>query len=253
MRLDAAFIWTFFLVFCRCSAMLLASPVFGAQSTPVPIRVFTTLAISSAVTLAVGVNPITPPDDLVTLFMGAGQELVIGILIGAFCNLVLQGVQIAGSFIDLQMGLSMSQTMNPVTGVPVSVIGQFKFMLGIVLFLCMNGHHVMLQAFAASFEIAPALGMTSLAPLGSGLVGTIANISVLALQIAAPVAAVGFVVDASLGIVNKAVPQMQAYMVGVPAKTLIGLLALAVTLPTLATSIQAGLAQSMEALSGVLR
>lgn len=253
MRLDAAFIWTFFLVFCRCSAMLLASPVFGAQSTPVPIRVFTTLAISSAVTLAVGVNPITPPDDLVTLLMGAGQELVIGILIGAFCNLVLQGVQISGSFIDLQMGLSMSQTMNPVTGVPVSVIGQFKFMLGIVLFLCMNGHHVMLQAFASSFEVAPGLGMSSLNALGNGLVGTVANISLLALQIAAPVAAVGFVVDASLGIVNKAVPQMQAYMVGVPAKTLMGLLALAVTLPTLATSIQAGLAHSMEALGGVLR
>lgn len=252
MKFDAVFVWTFFLVFSRCSAMLLASPVFGAQSTPVPVRVFTTLAISGAMTFAVGVHPVAVPSGLPELLSGVAQELVVGLIIGAFCNLVMHGVQIAGSFIDLQMGLSMSQTMNPATGVPVSVIGQFKYLLGIVLFLSMNGHHVMLKGFAASFDTVPAMGLATLPALNTSLVGTISDICLLALQIAAPVAAVGFVVDASLGIVNKAVPQMQAFMVGVPAKTLMGLLTLGLTLPTLATAIQHGIEQSFISLRGVI-
>ena len=117
MTMDAALMWAFLLVFVRCSAMLLSSPIFGAQSTPVQVRVFTTLAISACLTFAVGPKVGPLPSDAVTMAAGVAQEVAVGLLLGAFCNLVLQAVQMAGSFLDLQMGLSMSQALNPMTGV----------------------------------------------------------------------------------------------------------------------------------------
>ncbi|MFN8219464.1 MAG: flagellar biosynthetic protein FliR [Fimbriimonadales bacterium] len=253
MTMDAALMWAFLLVFVRCSAMLLSSPIFGAQSTPVQVRVFTTLAISACLTFAVGPKVGPLPSDAVTMAAGVAQEVAVGLLLGAFCNLVLQAVQMAGSFLDLQMGLSMSQALNPMTGVPVTVVSQFKFLLGIAIFLGMNAHHLMLKAFAASYQTVPSFSLQHLGQIQTGFIDMVSGMSMLALQIAAPVAAVGFVVDASLGIVNKAVPQMQAFMVGMPAKTIMGLLTLSMTLPALATSMQAGVARTFEALHVLTR
>ena len=118
----------------------------------------------------------------------------------------------------------MSQSLNPITGVSSTVISQYKFMLGVVVYLSINAHHLMLQAFADSYQALPAFGAGDLPLLKAEIVSSIARMSLLALQISAPVMAVGLVVDAALGVVNKAVPQMQAFLVGLPAKVLMGLL-----------------------------
>jgi flagellar biosynthesis protein FliR len=73
--------------------------------------------------------------------------------------------------------------------------------------------------------------------------------TLLALQMAAPVAAVSFVVDAALGLVNRAVPQMPALLVGLPAKVLMGLVALSVGLPALVGTVEAGVERTTDAIS----
>jgi flagellar biosynthesis protein FliR len=61
-----------------------------------------------------------------------------------------------------------------------------------------------------------------------------------------------FVVDAAIGIVNKAVPQMPAFLVGLPAKMAMGLLALALSLPTLVSAVQSGVRSAFEILYRML-
>lgn len=249
--MNEALLYAFLLVFVRCSAMLLSSPVFGGQNTPLPVRIFTTLSISAAITLVVNPAKAAVPTNLGDLSMALANEAVSGLLIGSFMSLVLQAAQMAGSIMDFQLGLSMSQVLNPVNGVSVTILAQFKFMLGAVLYLCMDGHHQMLIAFANSYHTMPALGVSTMPQLGSGILGLIGAISILALQIAAPVIAVSLVLDAALGLINKAVPQMPAMLIGMPAKTLIGMIAVAVSLPALATGIQSGVGYGFNALEHV--
>ena len=240
MHFDSALLYAFLLVFVRCSAMLLVSPMFGAQNSPLQVRIFTTLAIAGALTCALkpAIGPV--PSEMYLFVASVLKELLAGLLIGTFMSLVLLAAQMAGAIIDMDMGLSLSQEFSPLTGVSVTVVSQFKYMLALVLFLSMNCHHQMILAFARSYETMPALTYDSIPAVRSGIVSLVGSLSLLALQMAAPVIAVSMIVDAGLGMVNKAVPQIQAMLVGLPAKMILGMLALSLGLPAMATAISSG-------------
>jgi flagellar biosynthesis protein FliR len=251
--LDAAFVFSFLCVFVRCSAMFLSSPVFGSQSTPIYVRVMTCLAISGALTLALGQKVGPPPPDLYSFVMAIAHEVVAGLLIGVFMSFVLQAAQMAGALIDAQMGLGMSQILNPINGVSSTVISQFKYFLSVVVFLSLNGHHLMLQAFAKSYGDMPGLSMEKLPAMQEGLVSLMGQLSLLSLQMAAPVLGVSLVVDAALGIINKAVPQVQVMQVGMPAKIVIGMVALGVGLPAIVAGVNTGVESATDSLLRLMR
>ena len=232
---------------------MLSSPVFGSPTTPVHIRVMTTLAISGALTFSL--HPTAPelPRSLGDMALAVGNEAACGLLLGAFVSMVMMAVTMAGSFLDLQVGLGMSQVMNPVTGVPSTVMAQFKSLLALVVFLGVQGHHFVLQAFVRSYETMPTLSMAALDPIRSSFVGMIGEMSLLALQIAAPVAAVGLIVDTAMGIVNRAVPQMPVFLVGLPVKIVASMVALSVALPALVFGVQNGVESASNALGEVWR
>lgn len=253
MPLDSLTIFTFFLVFVRCSGMMIAAPVFGAANLPVHIRVLITAAFSMALTFAVRPSIGEIPADLSSFAMAVANEAVSGLLIGTFFSLVLHAVSMAGALVDIQMGLGMSQVLNPITGVPVSVVGQFKYMLGLMVFLQVDAHHLMLGAFLQSYQNLPTLSYDIVEPLRESLVAMLGQMMWLALQMAAPVAAVSVVVDAALGLVNRAVPQMHAFLVGMPAKTLMGMIALSISLPALVGSVQNGIEVAVDGLTLLFR
>lgn len=251
MKLDTPLLFTFALVFVRCSAMLLASPVFGGN-TPVTIRVGFATMVSAALTPVMLSHVGHVPTHLYDVGAAVVYEALVGILIGATLHALILAAQMAGAFLDIQVGLSSIQVLNPQTGNPVSLFAQFKYFLAIVLLLLVNGHHAMFQAFVHSYEMSPGLGMASLPGVKDDLVAFVGQLSLLSLQIAAPVAAVCVVVDAAAGIVNKSVPQMQAFLVTLPAKILLGILALSLGLPLLVVAIQNGVEHTFDALSRML-
>lgn len=185
---------------------------------------------------------------MVGLVLSALHELVIGLLIGSFFQLVLQAIQMAGSMIDLQMGLSSSQTLNPVSGVPVTVIAQFKYMLAIVVFLSVGAHHTVIQAFVASYTLAPPSSAISMPSVQTGLIDLVQGFSLMAVQVAMPIAAVSFIVDAALGLVNRAVPMVPVFLIGLPAKIMLGLITVSVALPAIASGVRAGVDQVSDTL-----
>ncbi len=253
MNYDSALLFAFMLVFVRCSAMMLASPVFGAQSTPVQIRVLTTFAISAALTAIIQPKIGPVPTDMYGFVSSVIQELLAGLLIGMFMSLAMQVALIAGAICDLQVGLSMSQAMNPITGVSVTVLSQFKFLLGVVIFLQIDAHHMLIELFVRSYQTVPSLSMSSVPAVQAGLLHLLGTVFLLALQIAAPVMAVSFVVDAGLGIINRAVPQMQAMNVGLPAKIGIGLTAVGLGLPALAGGVNAAVGEAFKVLGPIFK
>lgn len=253
MTFDSAFLWAFFCVFLRASAMMLASPFFGAQTTPTSIRAMTTLSIAAALTFALqpSVGPL--PAEMGGFALGLLNEIAVGLLIGAFATLVFSAFQIAGALLDLQIGLGASQILNPVDGVPATLLSQYKYTLAIVIFLLMNGHHLLFQAFVESYRLAPGLTQQSMLVIQDNLLSLIAQSALLGLQIAAPVMAVGLVVDAALGLVNKAVPQMPVMLVGLPAKLGLGMVALSVALPALVSGVSYGSELAAQSLTEVFR
>jgi flagellar biosynthesis protein FliR len=244
---DAAFM-AFLLVFVRCSAMFATCPVFSSQSIPVQVRVFTTAAVSGALAFVIRPELGPPPSSLYELIAAAMREALSGVLIGSLVNLAMQGIQMAGSMMDLQSGLGQSQALNPMSGVTSSVISQFKSMLAVVIFLTTDAHHLMIQAFVRSYHVLPAFGQ-----IQQSFFAALEQITVLSLQIAAPVMACGFVVDAALALLARAVPQMPAMMVGMPAKIGVGVATIAIGIPMTVAAVNAMLGVSFNALAGIFR
>ncbi len=252
MNMSGPLLLAFFLVFIRCSALLLTSPVFGAQSTPVHVRIMTTLAISAAITMVVKPDMGHVPTDLYSLTMAIAQEVAAGILIGTFMSLALQVAQIAGGIMDLQTGLGSSHALNPINGVDSTLLSQFKFMLGVVVFLSIDGHHLVLQAMVRSYSTMPVLSVESIPVIREGLLTLFTSVFLLAIQIAAPVLGVSLVVDTTLGLISRAVPTFQAMHVGLPAKIALGLIAVGVGLPALTGGITAATHLALKALAPIL-
>lgn len=252
MSVDAGWIYGLLLVFVRSSAMFLSSPLFGG-SVPARVRLAFCLLFSMCVLPVVQSTLGAPPSDLFSLIAAIGREAGIGLLIGLCIQMLLVAAQIAGSLLDMQLGFQMMQMFNPQMGGMASLMGQFKYMLFLVLIFLTNGHHMMLSAFVHSFESPLVFDTTNLAAIQTGLLQMLGGASVLAIQIAAPVAAVSFIVDAASGVINKSIPQMPVSMVTLGAKSALGALALALGLPLMVVAVQSGLGHTADGLTDLLR
>lgn len=253
--IEIAGFYTFLLVFVRCGAMLLASPVFGSHNTPTQVRIFTTLAIAGSLSLIIRDQSAAVPASLGALITQMIHEAGIGILIGGVIQLALQAASMAGAIMDTQSGLSSAHVMNPIDGHSSTLLSQFKFMISVVVFLQVDGHHSMIRAFVASYQAIPTSAQQSFAwdQVQMGVLQLLQASCLLALQIAGPVLAVSLVTDAALGLVNRAVPQMPAMIVGMPAKLVAGLVAVALGLPALTNGTQAILGQAFDQLGRMIR
>lgn len=243
---NESYVFAFLTVFVRSSALLFSAPLFGSRNVPA----FTRVGLAGL--LALSLTPLfreelgAPPTELGAFVLRLGNEVVAGLLLGSCIQLFVQCLQMAGAFLDVQVGFGTAQLLNPATGAPVSILAQFKSLLALVLLLCANGHLLMIQAFVASFQVEFTITTATFPELVLECVRYVGSLSIVAVQIAAPVTAVCFVVDLALGIVSKAVPQMQVFLVGMPAKVMMGMLAMAVALPLLVVTTQVGIERAFD-------
>lgn len=233
MTVDSALLIAFLAAFLRTSAMMLAAPLFTGTGVPLMVRIFFSAGLSLALTPIVH-QVVVVPQDLHALLMLAVQEIAYGLVLGFCVQLIMLAAESAGSFLDLQVGFGLASVLAPGSNIPGGVIARFKFLLALVLFVSVNGHHMMFQALAAGYQVSHQMSLnatfeTVLLALG--------RMSILAIQIAAPVAAVMFVVDACMGIVSRAVPQINVLMAGISGKILVGMVGLSVSLPALAIGV----------------
>lgn len=195
------------------------------------VRVFSILGLSLALTPVVA--PYLPPFPAT---WSAGVFLVVReFLMGLGCGLVFRflfaGVQMAGNLVAIQMGFGMATLLDPQTQAQNTLLAEMLVLLATLIFLTMNGHHVLLRLLARSYQEVPL--ETSIA-LPGGLFTYVPSLGCLmynlAVQLLAPVLALLFLTQLALGLVARAVPQIQVMIVGFPLTIALGLFFLSLTL-----------------------
>ncbi|MEK3734584.1 flagellar biosynthetic protein FliR [Paenibacillus sp. FSL M8-0334] len=225
----------FMLIFCRITAFFVVVPVFSTLSVPASYKIGLSSIISLIVYLSFGIGAVVPQDmGYVILIM---QEVLVGLLLGFTTYLMMAAVQTAGALIDIQIGFSMANVIDPFTGASTPLIGHFKYMLALLVFLSMNGHHYLLDAIMYSYDWIPVTGeIFSKIHDGSVaefLIRTFAYSFVLALQMAAPLVAALFLTDVGLGFLAKTAPQFNVFVIGIALKIIVGLILLMLLMPGL--------------------
>lgn len=249
MRLDEAFLIAFFAGFVRCTAMLLSSPLNGSV-VPVIVRVL--LGVVVSLCLVPVVQPYVPaPQTMPDLIGLAVREAAAGLVIGMMLQFLVAAFQMAGSIMDLQIGLGSAQILNPSTGGMSTPLGQFKFWLAIVLLFLLDAHQLMFKALVASYRLPGVIGGDQGRLIENSL-ATFGQLMMVCVQIAAPVIGVTVVIDVAAGLINKAVPQTQPFLLSLPAKIALGIVTLSLGLPGLVVIVQRSVETSFDGIGRIL-
>jgi flagellar biosynthetic protein FliR len=221
------------LVFARLAAIVMLIP--GLGETFVPVRIRLSLALLLALMLFPIVGATVPPiPDTVSGVGGAViKETLIGLMIGTILRLFMTSLAAAGEIVSIQTTLGFAQTANPTQAAPSTTLGTFLGLIGIVLVMSTNLHHLFLSAIVRSYTIFPFTKQIMVADANALAVQTVSRSFALGLQLAAPVVAFSLIFNIATGLVGRVMPQFQIYFVSAPLMIILGLSLFALTLGTM--------------------
>ena len=223
---------TFLLVLTRTSGIFFVSPFFGSLNLPVHIRAAT------AFTMTVLLFPVLLDEMVVetpaTVVMFAAlvvQELFIGWLIGFIGYVVLSAINMAGKIMDMQVGFTIAQVMDPTSNEQSPLIGSFLYNLTIIYFLAVNGHHMIVAALMESFRAVPFNSIVWHEAMADFIVNITNGVFLVGMKIAMPVTFSILMTNVGMGILARTMPQMNIFVIGVPMHLMIGTAMLALLMP----------------------
>jgi flagellar biosynthesis protein FliR len=221
----------FMLVLSRVAGIFSAIPVFGGKRLPIRIRVVTIVAITLVCFPVLALTPPSGmPSDTFTLVFLALRELMIGLTMAFITQIIFSAIEFSGQIIGIQMGFSISSIIDPTNGVQAQVMAVMQSLLATLLFLSLNIHHLFIRTIVDSFRIIP-LGAWNLnGELVLFLVRATSDVFVLGVRLAAPVMVALLLTSVTLGIMARAFPQMNVFMISLPLNVGIGFIVLGLTL-----------------------
>jgi flagellar biosynthetic protein FliR len=221
----------FLLVFMRVSGLFLIVPIFGTRNVPVIFRIGLALFVSYLI-IGFQALPVNVRLDTYTqLAFYALTELIIGFVLGFVALLAFSAISMAGQLIDTHLGFGLVHMLDPQSGMEVTLMGKFKNILAIIIFFTIDGHHKLISIVAGSFNYVPAGNVRIDTVITLGMIELFVNYFVLALTIAIPIIAASIIVEMVFGIIVRTVPQMNIFVLGIPIKIVIGLIALYLLIP----------------------
>jgi flagellar biosynthetic protein FliR len=241
----------FALVITRLVPLFLFAPLFSSKLIPMRARGIIAVALAVGLTpLALSGDPV--PLDAMTIAGLIGKELLVGLAFAFVIGILFQALTVAGTIVDTLIGFSFGASVDPITGNQGTVLAQVYNLLGVMVFIAINGDAMVIRGFAETFALVPLLEMPALGALLDGAIGAFTGIFTAAVQICAPVLLALVLTDVAFGLVTKVVPQLNVFSMGLPTKVLVGIVIFGASLPFVAGFITDQLEVSVEAALGSL-
>ena len=224
----------FLMFFLRVSALLLTAPMFGHQAIPLQVKVVLAMFLSYVLFTFHITQSIVVDLKLVSLFVLAVKEMITGASIGFAIGIIFGGVRYAGELISYDMGFSMATMYDPENNASFPVIGEMLYWYLLMIFILLNGHHFIIEALIGSYKAIP-IGTWNISEGAiQKLISLTGQMFIVAVKIAAPVLVSLFIANISIGILNKAMPQMNIFGIIFSLKIGLGAIVLIATIPVIA-------------------
>ena len=208
-----------FLASLRIGAFLISSPFFGGSSVPLQVRIIMAVLLGVAV-----VNNVTVPDwqsfTALTGIQVIMTELAIGIGSGLILTIWFSAVLLAGEKIASSAGLGFAAQIDPDSGGQTPVVSKTFSLFLTVIFLSWNGHLLVLQAVAESYEHLPVGAMPSFPLLIQGGIAAAGSMFLAATIIMLPITAFLLAINLVIGVITRSAPQLNLFSFGFPISML---------------------------------
>lgn len=241
----------FMLVFTRLAGMIQTAPFFSNIQAPVMTKIwFSAICAFIMYPLVFASKTYIMPRDMVEFMVLIAFEFMIGYLIGFIANLILEGVRMAGNIFSIQMALSMSEALDPATGISSNEISRIYIYLTTLIFLGTGAYQMLFMAVFGSFNSLPIGNFPFFdAQIINSMMILFTQIFKIAFGVALPIFSVLLISDILLGMMSKMMPQMNIYMVAIPIKIYIGLFLILAFLSATNVYLQGVISNYMQALS----
>lgn len=218
-----------FLLSLRVGVVLLFTPVLQAMSMPPTVRVLLVVGLSAC--LGLGLPDVaTPAQGLAStpgpLLAAALAELALGATLALAVLAAFAAFSLAGRLLDVQIGFGIAQVLDPSSRKPTPLLTSVFHQVGVLVFFLVNGHHALLRGLAYSLERFPLGRAWSVDSAAPEVLKQVGGLFTLGLALAAPIVVCLLMVELALGVVSRNLPQMNMFVIGIPVKVVVGLLAL---------------------------
>lgn len=159
-------------------------------------------------------------------------EGLIGIALGLVGQLVFAGIEMAGRLISLKITLSFAQIVNTMTQQKSDIVGNLFTMLAILIFLSINGDKIYINAIVKSFEVIP-VTQAQIHQAGPFMLQVAKYLFIIGVQVATPFLIVLFMLDLSLAIFARIMPQANIMFIAIPVRLGLGFILLTLIMPYL--------------------
>lgn len=243
----------FMLIFTRMSGLFATAPFFSTFQMPEQVKIWFCALISFILypilsAKAHFIMPHSMPEFAVLIAI----EFAIGFALGFLANLLFVGVQMVGELISIQMGLSMANILDPVSGESTTVISNLYVYLVTLVFLGLGAYEYLFAAVYKSFFVLP-VGLEG--TFNSGIIEGALLLSgkmfQIAFGLAMPIFSVLLVCDILLGLMSKVMPQMNIFMVSLPFKVFLGLVLILIFLKGSTSYLTDVIAEYLQAILGL--
>jgi flagellar biosynthetic protein FliR len=241
------------LILGRVAGIFAAAPIFSHQGAPMRVRAGLALGIALAFA---GHVPADAAANITTVWGLVGAtllEMATGVMLGLAPQLIVSGLLLGGQVAGIHMGLGVAELVDPATRVSATPVALWLQFLGLLIFLALDVHHLVIRALARSLTVAPpgALRLGT-AELGAVL-GLVGGVFEVGLRVAAPVLAGLLITDTGLGLLARAIPELNVFFLGFAVKIGVGFLLLGASLPFAAQFLELEFRGLESVLAGLVR
>lgn len=212
----------FILIFARVAMIASLMPAIGAQSIPQRIRLSIALLIAVLLVPVVGDKIPPMPANVFAIIFLLISELIVGLFIGMTGAIIASALQTAGASIAFQTSLSAAQNTDLSSAVQGTLVASFLSIVSLTLIFAMEIHHLIIAAMYDSYQLFKPGDLMPVGDVVTAGVKVFADAFLLGVQLSAPFIVVGFVFNVGVGILSRLMPQLQVFLVLLPANIMIG-------------------------------
>jgi flagellar biosynthetic protein FliR len=239
---------TFFAILVRYGTLFSVLPFVGDKFVPMPVKILLSLTVSISLMPSLIARGLINPGlaavwgaTLSGIVGTVAAEVMFALVMGYVARLAFEAISFGGNLVGTFMGFAMASTYDPQQESQTQVVAEIHVVLATLLFLVLDGHHLMLRASVDSYRIfglggmvlgkaAPVLNFGFNAALSERLIAITGQVLRFAIQMSAPVAVALFAVNVAFGVVSRAMPQMNILILSIGVSAMIGLFVLFLSL-----------------------
>jgi flagellar biosynthetic protein FliR len=226
-------LFAFFVLFARIGTVFMLMPGIGSGYVPSNVRLVIALALCFVVTPLLKDGLPAMPVSQIDLMLLLLSEVIIGVFIGMAARILIGALQTAGTLVALFASLANAMIRDPIAEQQSSLIATFLSLLGMVLIIITDLHHLMIRGVFESYSLFQVGQPLLVGDFSEMLARRVADSFHLGVQMASPFMLAALVYYIGLGILGRLMPILPVFIVAMPAQIVGQIGFLAVTLSAL--------------------